>query len=103
MINKENFTTLEQLGGRNRLSKMLGAYDFVYDNMENSLTFKFQGNRDINTVKVLYRYSNDSYNIIFYKYMYRTLEVKVVEELNSVYVNDLKRVIEDTINLCLSF
>jgi hypothetical protein len=103
MISKENFTTLEQLGGRNRLSSMLGAYDFVYCNIENSITFKFQGNRDINTVKVIYRYGNDTYKIIFYKYTYRNMDIKVVEELDGVYVEDLKRVIEDTINLCLSY
>jgi uncharacterized protein YerC len=103
MINKENFTTLEQLGGRNRLAKMLGAYDFAFDNIENSIVFKFQGNTEINSVKVIYRYGNDTYRVIFYKYTYRNMDVKIVEELDGIYVDDLKRVIEDTINLCLSY
>jgi hypothetical protein len=103
MINEINFTTLQHLGGRTRLASMLQAYDFVYDNAENSITFKFRGNTEINTVKVIYRYSNDTYKVVFYKYMYRTLDIKVVEELDGIYVDDLKRVIEDEINLCLSF
>jgi hypothetical protein len=31
------------------------------------------------------------------------MDVKIVEELDGIYVDDLKRVIEDTINLCLSY
>lgn len=98
MINKTVFTILEHLGGIMRLKSILGAYDMVYDN--NSIQFKFKGNEEINAIKVIYRYNNDTYKVKFYKVL--GIGFKLVEELDGVYCEDLISEIEKVINLCLT-
>jgi hypothetical protein len=98
MINKTVFIILEHLGGIAKIKSMLGAYDLIHD--DNSIQFKFVGNEEVNAIKVIYRYNNDTYKVKFYK----TLGVgfKLVEELDGIYCEDLISEIENTINLCLT-
>ena len=67
MITKDNFKLIEAMGGRYKLGQRLNAYDFNFDNIENSITFKFMGNKKINCIKVIDNKYNNSYNKSFHK------------------------------------
>lgn len=93
-------TTLLQLGGVNRLSAMIGAYNFSYDN-NGAVTFWFKGCRKANIIKVLLNES-DLYNIEFLKMNTRSYECKTVKTFTDVYNSELKSVIETYTGLYLS-
>ncbi len=59
-------TTLQQLGGSNRLKSMIGAKDFMSDNDGASLMFKFSGSKIASYVKITLN-SLDLYDIEFKK------------------------------------
>lgn len=94
-------TIAQQLGGTNRLSAMIGAYNFVGSEKENFLAFKFKAKSPagINYIKIKLT-SMDLYDIEFGKI--RSVEYKVVDEIKGVYAEDLKEIIEDKTKLRLS-
>lgn len=92
-------TILLQLGGASRLRAMLGVKHFT--SQGNSLNFRFPNNRAgmPNYVSVTLE-ADDTYTVEFLRL--RGLNHKRVAIVRGVYVEDLRRVIEDKTKLRLS-
>ena len=88
---------LRQLGGRNKLTMMIGMKDAFA--IENGLVFKFKMSKVANYVSIVLN-GNDLYDITFKSL--RGLNQKDVEMLEDVYYDDLKRIFENTTKLYLS-
>ena len=84
-------TILSQIGGRGRLSAMLGAKDFLGG--ERHLQFKFAAKaaNKANTIKIILDPS-DTYTVEMWSC--RGTSFKKVFELEGVYAEDLLRVME---------
>jgi len=107
MITKDNFKLIEAMGGRYKLGQRLNAYNFKFDNIENSITFKFMGNKKINCIKVIDNKYNNSYKVKFYwtntkrkkskkyiRFTSKTMDSILVKTLNSVNGDILRKTIE---------
>ncbi|MEX3914424.1 hypothetical protein AB4672_21865 [Bacillus paralicheniformis] len=92
-------TILQQLGGANKLSAMLGAKNFSFD--EEDVTFSFQGCSKANMLKISLN-GKDLYDVEFFKYNQRSCQCPVVESYRNVPVENLKGVIETYTGLYLS-
>lgn len=100
-------TILAQIGGKALF--MMGAKDKIA--IENGVQFKIRGSKVANTIKVVLDPS-DTYTVTFMKYSpirvnRKTLEVsggtaKVVKEFDSMYAEDLTRIIGDVTGLATS-
>ena len=90
-------TIAEQLGGYGKLEAMINAKNFAYD--DNSLTFKFSGNKNINCIKINLE-PNDTYTVTYYKI--KRLDFAIVSETKRVYAGSLKTSIRNNIGLRLS-
>lgn len=90
-------TIADQLGGAGRLRAMVGAYNLAAD--KSSLTFRFKGNRKINTVRITLD-AADTYSVEFIQI--RNFEVKTVTEYSGVYADRLRDVFEAATGLYLS-
>tara|TARA_Y100000296_G_C5152956_1_gene247432 strand:+ start:788 stop:1120 length:333 start_codon:yes stop_codon:yes gene_type:complete len=95
--------TLQQLGGRGRLSAMIGAQHFYSDNDGATLIFQFKGSRKANAVKITLN-SLDTYDVEFVKkgtkrtgYLPTT-----VKEYGMVYADQLHSIFESFTGLYLS-
>lgn len=93
-------TTLEQLGGANKLKAMVGATNFSYDS-KGTLTFSFKSCRKANIVSISLS-PMDLYDIEFSKMNTRSYECKTVKTFEGVYAENLKSVIEEFTGLYLS-
>lgn len=93
-------TMLEQLGGFGRLSAMLGASKFLYDNDANSLQFRFKGSRKANAVRFVYDAGSELYSICLYRVaQYVPREVFTADGLDTM---QLRAAFESTTGLYLS-
>jgi hypothetical protein len=92
-------TILQQMGGVGRLSAMIGAKYFTASG--NGVSFKIGGGakKGINGIRVNLN-SMDTYDVSFIKM--RKYEQKVVAEVNGVYCDQLKSVVENNIGMYLS-
>ena len=88
---------LKQLGGRNKLTMMIGMKDAFA--IENGLVFKFKMSKIANYVSIVLN-GNDLYDVTFKKL--RGFNSKDVEILEDVYCDDLKSIFENTTKLYLS-
>lgn len=77
----------QQIGGQ--ALYMFGAKDLVGD--KNSLAFRVRGSKTVNHVTVRLNFGTDSYIVTFRKI--RGLDIKVVEEIEPVFVDTLREVI----------
>lgn len=92
-------TTIQHLGGWNRLSVMIGAPQYmVGPNGEASFTFK-RGKQSINHVKI--SLVNDLY-VLNFNSMVRGKGLVGVKTIEGVYADNLRRVFEETTGLVLS-
>lgn len=94
------WTTLSQLGGSGRLGVMIGATNFSYDK-DGGLSFHFKMCRKANMIRINLN-AWDTYDITFTKYNRKTYEVKEVKKFEGIYVEDLRRTIEEFTGLYLS-
>ena len=93
-------TTLDQLGGGNLLSLMIGAKHFM-SHEDGSLTFKFKGNRKMNYIRITLD-ASDTYTMLFQKFSPSKGTVKVIHEISMVYNDQLKAIFEQQTELYLS-
>ena len=93
-------TTLNQLGGGNRLSAMIGAKHFM-SHEDGTLSFKFKGNRKMNYIRITLD-ASDTYTMSFQKFSPSKGTVKVILEVSMVYNDQLKAVFEQETELYLS-
>lgn len=93
-------TTISYLGGYNKLMAMVNAKNFVYDK-EGGIQFWFSGNKNMNIVKFSLTHE-DLYKVTFYKYNRRTMDVKVVDEYDGIYAEQLKELFEQVTGRYLS-
>lgn len=82
-------TILQQLGGRGRLSAMLGANNFVGDH--NSLTFRWKARSTWKGLKVTLQ-GDDTYTLMFFRV--RGGKTTLHTPIGQVYAEDLIRVCE---------
>lgn len=99
-------TIIQQLGGYGRLRAMIGAYDFVAREDKETgrfihLTFKFKGSRKANMVTIELD-PTDTYNVTFWKFNARTLDLKEVSRHTMIYASNLKTLFEHETGLYLS-
>ena len=93
-------TILYQLGRNvNRISTMIGAYDFVYHPNGVSFRFKARSTNGSNTLRITLA-SDDTYTVEFLSI--RGSSRKVKETVSGVYCDQLKPMFEDKTGLCLS-
>lgn len=88
------------LGGFDKVRAMVGGANFVQD--ANGLSFEFKGYRKANKVRIAYDTAADLYDMTFYKWNPRKLEVKKVAEYRGLFGGDLRRVFEEETGLYLS-
>ena len=88
---------LQQLGGSGRLGAMVGANNFATSGPD--LQFRIKGSRKINHIKIELN-SMDLYDITFSKL--GRVDFKTVSQLDSIYAEDMKRLIESETGLYLS-
>lgn len=100
MMNERNATTVAQLGGFGKLSAMLGAYGFVYDNEKNSVQFKFRGSRKANAAVVTYDAGADLYSLRLCRV--GRAGVKCVLDLAGLDTAQMREAFERTTGLYLS-
>lgn len=88
---------LEQLGGVDQLTAMIGANDFAA--IENGVAFRFRGSRAFNTIKITLDQA-DTYTI---KLMRLILGTVISDEVifHIIYNNQLKGLIESKTGLSL--
>lgn len=98
MTNKEIATViLSQLGGSGRLNAMLGVKQLTI--VENGLSIKYKVSSPVNYIKITLN-GLDLYNIEMGKiwgYNY-----KIVNQVNDIFAEDMKNIIEDTCKVRLS-
>lgn len=92
-------TILNQLGGRGRLSMMIGASSFYGTSEGVGLTFRFK-NRKANYAKVTLN-GKDLYDVEIFKAT--KFELKPVESAYDVYATDLVATFERLTGLFLHF
>lgn len=92
---------LQQIGGVGRLSAMIGASNFSFDSENGTLQFHFKSCKKANIIKIFLN-GSDLYDLEFFKYNRRTLDVKKVKTFDDIYAEDLKPVIEKFTGLYLS-
>lgn len=92
---------LSQLGGTSRLSAMIGAFNFAYNSVERSVSFRFRAKspEQINHITIILS-ANDTY-AIEYRYL-RGVNVTEKGKQQDIYADALKSTIERTISLSLS-
>lgn len=91
--------TTQHLGGWSRVSVMIGAAKYIFD-QNGAVTFTFRRGKDmINHVKI--SLVNDLYSLQF-SYANR-LGLTPIKTIEGVYADNLKRVFEETTGLMLSF
>lgn len=81
--------TLKYLGGQRALVLMLGATNFSVDE-HGTLKFRFKMNPRINYVE--FKLVNDLYTVSFYRI--RKLEMKLVQQIEGLFFDQLKDVFE---------
>ena len=104
-------TIFEQMGGKNKLSAMVAADNFVYnpDPEFPSATFKFKGSSKANLCTIVYVRGRDTYDFKLLKRIMPTqrngfnYDCKDVYELTDVYADMLKPIFEKQTGLYLSF
>lgn len=96
-------TTLQQLGGSNRLKVMIGAKDFMSANDGATLMFKFSGSKIASYVRITLN-DKDLYDIEFQKIGRRQgrLDAWKTGSFENVGVENLKQTIERFTGLYLS-
>lgn len=85
-----------QLGGRNRLEVMIGAYNFFA--CGNSFGFRFKGCPRVNFCRIDYLPGPDLYRMVLLKYP----NVDPVVEYENIYCDQLVELFEDDTGLFLS-
>ena len=103
-------TIFEQMGGKNKLSAMVAADNFVYnpDPEFPSATFKFKGSSKANCCIITYVRGRDTYDFCLRKMIMPTkrngfkFESKTHYELTDVYADMLKPIFEKHTGLYLS-
>lgn len=91
--------TLSALGGSNRLSAMIGAKHFTYDNDTGCTTFHFQMCPKANIVSFELT-PLDEYKITFFKL--KKFGVEKVKEIEGIYIEQLRDIFEDFTGLYLT-
>lgn len=92
-------TILSQLGGSGRIRAMVGAHTLVNEGDALSFQIKARAQNGIKKIKIRLAPS-DTYVVSFMTV--RKGDVKVVSEVEDVYVDSLKRVLETTTGLYFS-
>ena len=89
---------LRQLGGRSRLSVMIGAQHFYGTEGSRALTFRFPNTAAGRPNAIVIRLDdNDTYTMRFSRV--RGSSVRVVKEVSDVGVESLRRIFEETTGL----
>lgn len=89
-------TIINQLGGMGKLNAMTGAYNFVA--VENGVSFKIK-NRSANYIKIVLN-GKDLYDVEIGRIS--GTNYKIIKKQEDVYVEDLKKLIEDSTGMYLS-
>ncbi len=94
-------TTLQQLGGINRLTAMIGAKNFTRSDADNYIEFSIGrgATNKANRIRITLT-PMDLYKVTFYKI--RGINVDIVGEVDGVYDDQLKPVIESETGMYLS-
>lgn len=89
-----------QLGGIERISIMVGAFDYILTG--HGIGFKFRGSRKANWVEIEYNEGTDLYRMEFEKINLKSWDlVSHVETFDSVQSSELIRLFEETTGLRL--
>ena len=100
-MNQEIKTMIEQFcHSSQRLITMTGAIHLLYDNENNSFSFKFPMCKKANYCKISYNYGKDLYEMSFSKLSSKS--IKTVAEFNNIFAEQLKSIFEDFTGLDLS-
>lgn len=91
---------IKQMGGMGRIKAMVGATNFIYG--DSNIKFHFKGNKEMNIVEIQLT-DMDLYNMKFYKYKPKKVELIDVKEIKGLYDDMLKPVFESETGLYLSF
>jgi hypothetical protein len=91
-------TILAQLGGA-RFIMMTGARNFVSG--DNQLTFHFPMNNNINCAAIKLN-PRDFYDVTFYKYSKKTLELKEIKKVKDVDAENLREIFTSATGLLTS-
>ncbi len=83
-------TILKQMGGSNKLTAMLGAFNF--SGGEKSLTFRFKMCKKANCIKITLN-SLDLYDIEFFKI--RKFEFPLIKRIDGLYFDQLNNTFEN--------
>lgn len=98
MTNKEiALVILSQLGGLGRLNAMLGIKQVTI--VDNGVSIKYKISSPVNFIKIQLN-GIDLYNIEMGKIW--GLNYKIVKNIDNVFVEDIKTIIEDTCKVRLS-
>lgn len=92
-------TIVQQLGGERRLSAMIGAKDFVGDEVSVTFKWKAKAKNKANCLQVILD-PDDTYTLRFYK-IGRGFDVSVIKEQSGVYADGLIRSFESATGLRL--
>ena len=94
-------TILRQMGGINRISAMIRAYDIL--DLGNGVQFKFKGGQNANCIIVKLN-DLDLYDVEYYKITKKAgiPRAKLVKTENMIYADQLKKSFETVTGLYLS-
>lgn len=86
---------IRQLGGTGRLSALVGAHTFVYEQNkkgETIVSFKIKASPIVNLIKITYTVL-DTYTVECIKY--KDLDIKVISKKEDVYEDNLLDILEE--------
>jgi hypothetical protein len=92
-------TILNQMGGTNRLTAMIGARNFC--TVANGVKFNFKGSRKAN-VCIITLSPNDTYTMQLGKINLRTCAYEIATEESELYFNEMVGMFEEKTGLRLS-
>lgn len=100
MFNSENAMVIfNQMGGRNRLNAMIGAYNFAFSSKDNYADFRFKLCKKYNYFRVKLN-DLDLYDVTFMKIGKN--DIKARHTIENIYADMLNEVFESETGLRLS-
>ena len=93
-------TIIMQMGGQGRLSAMVGANNYTFDDKTKTLSFRFKGSKVANHIAITLN-GSDLYDVKLSKIWGQKITVK--KEISDAYDDMLKPFFEDSTGLYLTF
>ena len=84
----------------NKAFFMMGAYNKVYSNTKNSVSWKIKGSPTYKFIEIVYDLGADLYNLMFIQF--HEHKITAQKEINGVYWDQVHEIIEHETKLYLS-